>query len=154
MSSLESLANALDDVPARVAEAVGRPGDEALRRRPGPDEWSAIEVVGHIVDKMGIWRQRVQLIAAEDRPVLELYDQDRLVQARGYQTAALEELLAISWERCRTFAQVLRNLPPESANRRGLHAEYGEITLLRCVEIPLESIDAHLEQLRAALRLT
>jgi hypothetical protein len=147
---LEEFARSIVGVPGRTAEALGAADDAALRRRPGPAEWSSIEVVGHLIDKMEIWRQRVERIASEERPVLELYDQDRLVEARGYGMAAVVDLMEKLEERCTSFANLLRELQISSAERAGVHPEYGEITLRRCVEIPLESIGPHLHQLQAA----
>ncbi|HWZ19438.1 MAG TPA: hypothetical protein VNW73_11620 [Ktedonobacteraceae bacterium] len=31
----------------------------AIRYRPAPNEWSAIEVVGHMINKMQMWTSRV-----------------------------------------------------------------------------------------------
>ena len=149
--SLNVVADAFDGVPGRVVEATRAANDEALRHHPGQGEWSAIEVIGHLVDKLGIWHCRMERIASQDHPTLELYDQDRLVRLRGYRTARLDSLIEALGEHSRTLADVLRKLPPEAAKRKGIHPEYGEITLLRCAEIPLESIDGHLEQVRAAL---
>jgi hypothetical protein len=83
-----TLADEIASVPSKVTAATSGADDQALRRRPEPGEWSALEVVGHLVDKMRIWRARVQAIAVEERPRIDLYDQDALVTAQSYRTAA------------------------------------------------------------------
>ncbi len=55
-------------VPEDFRAALSGADDRALRHRPAPGEWSAVEVVGHIVDKMDAWRERVERIAGEERP--------------------------------------------------------------------------------------
>lgn len=131
--------------------AVGNAGDAAVRHRPAPGEWSAVEVIGHMIDKMGYWSWRVERIAAEERPDLPGYDQDASVREHDYQQAnpgaLLDELVAA----CDRFATIVEALPDEALDREGIHSEYGPITARRCIEMPLGSVAPHLEQLRAAL---
>jgi hypothetical protein len=148
-----TLADEIASVPSKVAAASSGVDDQTLRRPPEPGEWCALEVVGHLVDKMRIWRARVQAIAVEERPRLDLYDQDALVAAQSYRTAQLGELLEELAAGCAAFAATVSALPEETAHRTGIHPEYGEITLRQCVQIPLASIGPHLTQLRAALDL-
>ena len=145
------LAEQIAAVAPNVAAATSDADDETLRRRPEPGEWCALEVVGHLVDKMEIWRARVQTIASQERPYLDLYDQDALVQARSYRTAELGDLLEELAAGCAAFAGTIRTLREEMAGRTGIHPEYGQLTLRQCVQIPLASVGPHLAQLRAAL---
>jgi uncharacterized damage-inducible protein DinB len=148
-----TLADEIASVPSKVTAATSGADDQALRRRPEPGEWSALEVVGHLVDKMRIWRARVQAIAVEERPRIDLYDQDALVTAQSYRTAQLQDLLEELAAGCPAFAATVSSLPEETAHRSGIHPEYGEITLRQCVQIPLASVGPHLIQLRGALEL-
>jgi hypothetical protein len=145
------LAEQIAAVAPNVAAATSDADDETLRRRPEPGEWCALEVVGHLVDKMEIWQARVQAIASQERPSLDLYDQDALVQARSYRTAQLGDLLEELAAGCAAFAGTVRTLREEMAGRTGIHPEYGQLTLQQCVQIPLASVGPHLTQLRAAL---
>jgi hypothetical protein len=123
----------------------------ALRHRPAPTEWSAIEVVGHIVDKMGLWRERVERIGAEERPLLADYDQDAAVREHDYQHGDPQALLHQLAQRCERFAAVVERLPDAALDRQGVHEKRGPMTLRQCIEAPLDSIPDHLAQLRAAL---
>ncbi|HEY7779511.1 MAG TPA: DinB family protein [Ktedonobacterales bacterium] len=124
--------------------------DRVMRHRPGPTEWSAVEVLGHMNDKLTMWSERVERIAAEDRPSLPGYDQDALVRDYDYQRADPAVLLASLQRRCDHFADVVAALSPTALDRAGIHSEFGPMTIQRCVEIVLRSAPEHLAQLRAA----
>ena len=70
--------------------ALGAEPDDALRRRPAPDEWSAIEVAGHVVDKLRTWTQRIARTVSEERPAIVPYDQDALVLALDHHIAQVD----------------------------------------------------------------
>jgi hypothetical protein len=124
--------------------------DHAIRHRPAVGEWSAIEVVGHMIDKMGIWTDRVERLLAEERPALPAYDQDALVREHDYQHADPEELFEQLRRACERFAGLVERVPLSALEREGVHEEFGPITLRQCIVYPLESSPEHLKQLRTA----
>jgi len=137
-------------IPDAFRSALRGADDAALRRRPAPREWSAIEVLGHMIDKMEEWTRRVERVAAEERPALPGYDQDALVRERAYQHADPEVLLARLAGACERFATVVERLPDDALGRHGVHGEHGPFTLRQCVEAPLASVPDHMAQLKAA----
>src|SRR5712691_3398206 len=140
-------------IPADFRAAVSAVEDHTLRHRPALGEWSAIEVVGHMIDKMQAWSERVERIITEDQPLLLGFDQDAFVRDRGYQNSNLETLLRQLTQVCEHFAQVVEQLPDSVLERKGLHSENGLMTLRQCIEAPLASVPNHLAQLRAALAI-
>jgi hypothetical protein len=124
--------------------------DHAIRHRPAADEWSAIEVVGHMINKMQIWTGRVERLLVEERPALPRYDQDALVRDHDYQHADPEALFEQLRQACERFATLVERIPSSALRREGIHEEIGPITLRQCIEAPLESATGHLEQLRTA----
>jgi DinB superfamily len=125
----------------------------AIRHRPAAGEWSAIEVVGHMIDKMQIWTSRVERLMAEQRPALPRYDQDALVRDHDYLHADPDVLFEQLRQECERFATLVERLPISALQREGVHEEVGPMTLRRCIEVPLESAPEHLKQLRAAQTL-
>ncbi len=144
-------ASHLRAIPATFRVAVEGVDDDALRRRPAPGEWSAIEVLGYMIDKMQEWTHRVERVAVEEQPALPGYDQDALVRAHAYQHADAEALLARLVDACERFAAVVERLPDATLERQGVHADYGAFTIRQCVEAPLASVPEHVAQLTAAL---
>jgi hypothetical protein len=127
--------------------------DHAIRHRPAAGEWSAIEVVGHMIDKMWIWTGRVERLTAEERPALPAYDQDALVREHDYQHADPEVLFEQLRQGCERFASLLERVPVSALEREGVHEEVGPMTIRQCIAVPLESSPEHLKQLRAAQTL-
>ncbi|HEV7663665.1 MAG TPA: DinB family protein [Chloroflexota bacterium] len=146
-----TFAVALRALPTDFRAALSGADDVAVRHRPAPGEWSAIEVLGHMIDKMRAWRGRVQRIALEDQPMLPGYDQDAYVREQGYQDAAVDDLLDRFAEASEDFAALVDTLPASALERVGIHGETGPMTLRQCIALPLESAAAHREQLLAAL---
>ncbi len=138
-------------VADEIGEAIASASDLHLRHRPREGEWSAIEVVGHLVDKAQFWSRRVERISREDRPLLPGYDQDVYVRRRGYQMANPAPLLDQLRSEFERFAGQVEQLPDAALDREGVHAEFGPLTARRCVEYMVDSIPDHLQQLRGAL---
>jgi hypothetical protein len=124
--------------------------DHAIRHRPAADEWAAVEVVGHMIDKMQIWAGRVERLMVEEQPALPGYDQDALVRDHDYLHADPEVLFEQLRQACERFATLVERIPTSALQREGVHEEFGPMTLRQCIEAPLESVPGHLEQLRAA----
>ena len=80
--------------PAILRTLVDEAGDD-LRTRPEPAEWSAVEVIGHMVDAELASSVRYRWILAQDEPDLLPYDQD-LWAARFHSSAEpLDALLPL-----------------------------------------------------------
>ncbi len=143
-------ATRLREVPIAFHQALRTEDEQAIRHRSAAGEWSAIEVLGHMIDKMSHWSHRVERIAREERPTLPGYDQDAEVLEHGYQQADPAVLFEDLQQQCERFAVLVAALPSSALQREGIHEEYGPMTLQQCIQAPLESVAEHLEQLRAA----
>ncbi len=146
----EKWATQIREIPAIFREALLLNNDDAIRHRPAEGEWSAIEVVGHMIDKMHIWASRVERILREDRPTLPGYDQDALVREHDYQHADPVMLFEHLRQGCERYAAIVERVPTSALQREGLHEEFGTITIRQCIEATLDSVAGHLSQLRAA----
>jgi hypothetical protein len=54
--------------------------DAALRRRPSPDVWSAIEYAGHVAGTLDVFSVRVRRVREEERPELGWWDHETAVE--------------------------------------------------------------------------
>jgi hypothetical protein len=149
----EQWAAQIREIPTVFCRALLLSDDPAIRHRPAASEWSAVEVVGHIIDKMQIWTSRVERLMVEERPALPAYDQDALVREHDYLHADPDVLFEQLRQACERFATLVERTPISALQREGVHEEVGQMTLRRCIELPLESAPEHLEQLRAAQTL-
>src|SRR3954469_24700363 len=93
----------------------------SLRHCPAQGEWSAFEVMGHFVDKMGAWQGRVELLSKEDEPEFPGYDQDAYVRENNYQHADPQALFEQLVAACESFAKVVETLPDTALARQGRH---------------------------------
>jgi hypothetical protein len=97
---------------------------EAQWRTPmAEEEWTALQVVGHLLDVEVVYGFRWRLILTEDRPSYPGYDEKRwslLPRAAPTQLlAALEGLRAVN-------LAVLEGVDLDAAKRSGVHGEQGE----------------------------
>jgi hypothetical protein len=141
---LEVMAETLGRVRAL---AQGRSAGD-LERRSGDGEWSAAEVVGHLVDVEIVVGFRLRLVLTDDRPSYPGYDEklwSRLPKPPADQlVGVLDGLRAYNlW--------MLRSIPRAEWSRAGVHSEQGEET----VEVMIRKLAGHdlthMNQLERAL---
>jgi uncharacterized damage-inducible protein DinB len=120
--------DALAAFPEELKRQLAGLSDAALRFRPSPDEWSIIEIVGHMTDVDAIWPGRVRQMLSTDNPQLQRVDND-VVRQRDYQNKQLGFLLITLAERRAEFVELLRMLRPVQLMRPGLHPTRGPITV-------------------------
>jgi len=143
-------ARQLRQVHITFCQALHAEDERAIRYRPALGEWSAIEVLGHMIDKMALWSHRVERIAQEERPSLPGYDQDAAVREHRYQQADPAGLCKQLEQSCERFAALVVALPAGALDREGVHGEFGPMTLRQCIEAALDAVPEHLAQLCAA----
>lgn len=75
-------------IPALVRDAASRWPDVLSRpdatRRPAPTTWSPLEYACHVRDVHRVFRQRLELMLAEDDPTFDNWDQDETALADRY----------------------------------------------------------------------
>jgi hypothetical protein len=142
---------AIKQLPTLVGMMVVNRLEGDLRRKPRSGDWSAIEIVGHLCDKMTIWRDRFIRTVSEDSPFLESYDQDLMVRQHGYQTAQLADVLAKLRLACESFASTISSGRPADLDKCGRHSDFGRISAADCIRIPIEAAKDHLAQIGRVL---
>lgn len=142
--ALEVMAATLEALP----RLLGGLDDTAWTRRPEPDEWSPVEIVGHFFDVDLVFGFRWRLTATEDRPTYPGYDEKRFAALARPEPPRL--LAAWTGLREANLA-MLRGLAPEDFQRWGVHGEQGEERLRLAVDKLAGHDLAHLNQLERAL---
>jgi hypothetical protein len=95
-------------------------GDALVRRRPGPEVWSALEYAAHVRDVFANYDRWIGQCLAEDRPVMEGPGPDELAAAGRYNEddpGAVADALAANAER---LAATIEAVPADGWDRSGL----------------------------------
>lgn len=146
------LVAALAESPEWVGDRISASEPGRVRARPGPERWSAHEVVGHLADADGeVYGTRLETLLREELPAcpdVDLLEPGRLA---AYADAETGELLE-RWRLVR--ARLLARLAPLGRRewaRAGVHSRRGPFTLGGMVRGWVEHDLSHRRQLAAAL---
>ncbi len=130
------------DVPLKGIEGLSK---SDLDAHPGPGKWSIRELVAHLFDSDLVAIDRMQRIAAMDKPLLIAYDETRFVERLDYATRD-PGLAAEGFRTNRLiFTGVLRSLPAEAFKRVGVHNERGLISLVELARGYCDHLDHHMK---------
>ena len=127
-------------------------GENDLRYRPAPDEWSLKEIAAHLRDAEACFLERLELIARQDEPRLPDIDTAAYVLERDYQSLNPREAL-LEFARLRhQSTALLWSLAPSDWEREGLHTYRGRITIMQVARDMNEHDLGHLWQVRRLRR--
>jgi uncharacterized damage-inducible protein DinB len=129
----------------RLRQAVAGLNREELTARPGPGDWSILELVIHLTDSDCIAIDRMKRMLTEDDPPLLYADETAYVQKLATHEQSLEDALILFEVGRRQFARVLRALPDEAFERRGIHNRRGVMTVGGLVQNYIDHVDNHLK---------
>jgi hypothetical protein len=105
----------------RLVEDAG----EDLRERPADEEWSVVELLGHMTDSELVTSARYRWVLAEDEPVLLGYDQDAWTAQFNHRSDDPELLLTLFGALRLANLDLWERTPSEDRGRSGVHAERG-----------------------------
>ena len=145
----QEIVDTLRALPDQIEALVRGLDEEALRRRPGPDQWSIKEVCAHLRDSLEIDGERIRRMLEEDEPLISAYDQEALAREGDYQNASMPLVLTALRAFSGGNAYVLEGLSEEQWRRGGRHEERGPIAVASYAEQQAEHVRAHVEQIRA-----
>jgi hypothetical protein len=151
-------AQRLERVAAQLDSLLRQPqAAERLRAHPGEDEWSVMQILGHLAESIPYWLDNCRnVIAATGKPPIigrSLDAPERLVGVELGATGELDELLPRVESEIRAAAQAIRHMSPAESNKTGLHTRDGELTVAQVIErFIVTHVEGHLDQIQAALR--
>lgn len=137
-----------------VTDAVRGMTDADLHTRCTPGKWSTLEVVCHITDFEVIYAERLRRILAEFEPTLFNGEPDDFERTLAYESRNLEEELSLIAGIRRQTGRILRSLPADVWQRKGIHNIAGPLTFRQIVESSTGHIPHHvgfIQQKRIAL---
>ena len=149
--SVDEVARLLGATARMVEAELGGLGEDLAGWRPGPDEWCANEVVGHLVeaDARGYAGRIRRILAATPgvEPEEPGWDEPSVAAARGdcaKPAALLIDELAASR---RDAIELVLGLQPEDMGRAAIHATVGRVTVGELIEEWCVHDRVHLQQL-------
>lgn len=144
--------NAFESVPSLVIAALAEVSESQMHDVPSAGEWSIHDVIIHLGDSETFGFERLRKTIAEDKPTLQVYDEDAWARNLSYQRQERHFALALFSAQRRSTASLLRMLPPEIWKRTAIHPERGEISLYDIFIIYLEHGSIHLAQIEQIKR--
>jgi hypothetical protein len=114
-----------------------------VNRPVSSDGWNIKEILGHLIDSdRAIWWPRIESLLVQENPVFGDVDQQALIRRAGWASLPLEDILSqlmrVRW----SYAVKLNELNEEDFLRTGQHSAFGELTLMRILQI-MVAHDAH-----------
>ena len=111
-------------------------------------KWSACEIVQHLADSEMNAAIRLRRMLAEERPVIQVYDQDNYAKRFKYNGRDIAPALDALRGARATSAQILSQLSEEDWKREGWHSESGLYTLETWLKIYAAHAHNHATQIR------
>lgn len=140
-------------LPRLAAVAEGLTAAQ-LRHRPRDGEWCINEVMAHLLHlETELFLDRLRRIAREDRPAFESFSPEAWARERDRSLEPFAaSLQALTRARQETIA-FLRALPAPAAERVGLSAFFGPVTLAQYATHIVDHDLEHLAQMRECRRI-
>lgn len=128
---------------------TGAAGPE-LDFKPSPEKWSIRQIVCHLADSEMVARGRMCRVIAEDDPALTAYDEKAWAEKLDYHRRKFSQALEMFRRVRGDNYELLKDLPEETYQRRGLHSEKGPMTLKDLLRIYAEHAEGHARQIKEA----
>jgi|CXWL01.1.fsa_nt_gi uncharacterized damage-inducible protein DinB len=129
------------DIPARSIVGLTEAQLDAL---PIPNTWSIRQIVVHLMDSDLIAAYRMKRIIAEDRPRLDVWDENAFVPNLHYEKLSATKAAELFKANRLFMADILRNLPADAFERVALHPDVGELPLRELVRLYVHHVHHHL----------
>ena len=148
----EDLINRYEQGPALLRGALERVPREAHKWRPAENKWSVHEIVCHAADSETNAASRIRYLVAEDKPLIQGYDQERWAKTFLYHTANLYTALGVVEAVRAHTTDLLRRLPVSAWLSTGTHSESGVYCADDWLKVYAEHLEKHSRQIERNLR--
>jgi hypothetical protein len=155
-NSAEGQAVRLERANQQLAALLGRPDVAARLGAASADEWSTVQVLGHMIELVNYWTGAIQAIAVstgEPPRFGRTIDAPERLAAVAHGAASESDALLQELEGAITSAAGrIRAMTPAQRARTGLHNRLGEITVANALnELVVDHVEAHVTQIQQTL---
>lgn len=153
----EAQARRIESVYSQLRTLLQQPdAARRLRAAPGPGEWSALQVLGHMAEMIPYWLSHCRgLIAANEPPRFGRTPDapERLAAVAPETLKQPEALVSLLEGEIQATARTLRQLTPAERRKTGIHVKRGKMSVDEILEqLIVAHAEDHLVQVRKALQ--
>lgn len=150
--AVAALAGLIRDAAHRFGAVLAEADDNAVRTRPSPEVWSALEYGAHVRDTMGVFTERIVRTRQEDEPELGWWDHEAAI-AEGF-TNELEAALVVDdlAEHAARLAAVLDAVPADAWDRAATRRGTERFTIELMARFTLHEVVHHRVDAERSLR--
>lgn len=114
----------LEAIPAQLAESIAGVEEDTLRRKPSAEEWSAKEIIAHMLETDALFVRRVQRVLEDpaNPDIRTPVPPWKLHEGQGYERMSVDEVLRRFGEQRAVSLEMVRRLQPEQWARLGNNA--------------------------------
>ena len=121
--------------------------DLQARFKPGPEEWSIKEVIGHLNDGERVFSYRLLRISRGDATALPGFEQEDYVRAAGFDNSPLQDLISEFEYLRRANGIAIRNMTTEAIERCGT-ASGATVSARALIHMLVGHVDHHMASLQ------
>jgi uncharacterized damage-inducible protein DinB len=125
-----------------------------LMKRPAPGKWSVGEILAHIADTEIVAGYRMRSILGAPGTPIPAFDQDKWAEAESYAKQDPEKSLEVYRTVRQANLRLMKSLKPEQWKQFGVHAERGEESVEKLLQMMAGHDLNHLGQIEAILAQT
>lgn len=152
----EQVVPTLQDLAARYGVVLTERDDTALRRRPSPDVWSALEYACHVRDVLLVMRERVLQALREETPAFTPMGRDERVVHDRYDEQSPADVARQLEDAAAMLTFLWEGLDDEQWARTCVYnyPAPAERTLSWVAQQTIHEADHHLRDIEASLAVT
>ena len=131
-----------------LADAVRDVNPAILDKIPAPGKWSIRQYLMHLVDADIVNSTRIRQLVAQPGVNLVGFDQEVWTKTLHYEKQPVADALE-AFRALRLFtANLLRTVPDDVWQHKGVHPKRGEMTLIQAVELVTNHCENHAKTIR------
>ena len=151
MGRRAAIGTEVEIVAGRWTALLTSSGTDALRVRPVPTTWSALEYAAHVRDVLAVMSERTVRMTREDDPELGWWDHDAAAVDERYNDQDRADVAAALAARAADFATVLASVDDGDWDRTGIRGDGSRFTVDGMARFVLHETHHHLRDAERSL---
>jgi len=124
---------------------------DALRRRPSPEVWSALEYGAHVRDVVAVFTERIGRVLTEPEPTFGWWDHDAAVVTERYNEDRPEDVASAIEANTASLAAMLSGVAATDWSRTGTRRDGEVLTVAAFARFALHEVRHHRHDAEASI---